>query len=84
VEIPGIENHGGITHGKLNQAFLYGNPGYGYYDDPDLGPGLLADTLEFNFGATSDHYISVNLQTFTKVVDAMGGIDIVLPYVVDG
>jgi LCP family protein required for cell wall assembly len=84
VEIPGIESHGGITHGKLNQAFLYGNPGYGYTDDPDLGPGLLADTLELNFGATSDHYISVNLQTFTKAVDAMGGIDIVLPYVVDG
>ena len=84
VEIPGIESHGGITHGKLNQAFLYGNPGYGYTDDPDLGPGLLADTLELNFGASSDHYISVNLQTFIKAIDAIGGIDIDLPYVVDG
>lgn len=84
VEIPGIEDHGGITHGKLNQAFLYGNPGYGYTDDPDLGPGLLADTLELNFNAHSDFYISANLQTFTKAVDALGGIDIVLPYVVDG
>ena len=84
VEIPGIESHGGITHGKLNQAFLYGNPGYGYTDDPDLGPGLLAETLELNFGATSDHYISVNLQTFVKAIDAIGGIDIDLPYVIDG
>jgi LCP family protein required for cell wall assembly len=84
VEIPGIESHGGITHGKLNQAFLYGNPGYGYYDDPDLGPGLLAETLELNFGASSDYYISANLQTFVKAVDVIGGIDIVLPYVVDG
>jgi LCP family protein required for cell wall assembly len=84
VEIPGIESHGGITHGKLNQAFLYGNPGYGYTDDPDLGPGLLADTLELNFGASSGHYISTNLQTFTKAIDAIGGIDIDLPYVVDG
>jgi LCP family protein required for cell wall assembly len=84
VEIPGIESHGGITHGKLNQAFLYGNPGYGYTDDPDLGPGLLADTLELNFGASSGHYISANLQTFTKAIDAIGGIDIDLPYVVDG
>lgn len=84
VEIPGIENHGGITHGKLNQAFLYGNPGYGYTNDPDLGPGLLAETLELNFGATSDHYLSINLQTFVKAIDAIGGIDIDLPYVVDG
>ena len=84
VEIPGLESHGGITHGKLNQAFLYGNPGYGYNDSPDLGPGLLADTLELNFGATSDHYLSVNLQTFVRAIDAIGGIDIDLPYVVDG
>ncbi len=84
VEIPGIESHGGITHGKLNQAFLYGNPGYGYTDDPDLGPGLLAETMELNFGASSDYYISANLQTFVKAVDVLGGIDIVLPYVVDG
>jgi len=84
VEIPGIEDHHGITHGKLNQAYLYGNPGYGYYDDPALGPGLLADTLEVNFGIETELYIAANLQTFTKAVDAIGGIDINLPYVVDG
>jgi len=84
VEIPGIESHGGITHGKLNQAFLYGNPGYGYTDNPDLGPGLLAETLELNFGAASDYYISANLQTFVKAVDAIDGIDIDLPYAIDG
>jgi LCP family protein required for cell wall assembly len=84
VEIPGIESHGGITHGKLNQAYVYGNPGFGYYDDPDLGPGLLADTLVHNFGARVDHYLALNLETFTKVVDAIGGIDIDLPTVVDG
>jgi LCP family protein required for cell wall assembly len=84
VEIPGIEIRSGITHGKLNQAFLYGNPGYGYFDDSRLGPGLLADTLTSNFGTHSEHYISVNLQTFTKAVDALEGIDIELPEVVDG
>ena len=42
VEIPGISDHYGITHGKINQAYLYGNPGYGYYDGSDFGPGLLA------------------------------------------
>ena len=83
VEIPGIEDHG-ITHGKLNQAFLYGNPGYGYSDNPDLGSGLLANTIAINFDITAEHYLAVNLQTFSRVVDAIGGVDIKLPYIVDG
>ena len=84
VEIPGIEDHGGITHGKLNQAYLYGNPGYKYYDGEGLGPGLLARTLEHNFGAQVNHYIAINLQSFARIVDELGGIDIDLPFVVDG
>jgi len=84
VKIPGIKSHHGITHGKLNQAYLYGNPGYGYFDGPGQGPGLLALTLEHNFGTRVDHYLAVNLQTFSRFVDALGGIDISLPYVVDG
>jgi LCP family protein required for cell wall assembly len=84
VEIPGIADHNGITHGKLNQAFLYGNPGYHYYDGSGQGPGLLARTLEHNFGAQVDHYAAVSLQAFVRIVDALEGIDITLPYVVDG
>jgi LCP family protein required for cell wall assembly len=84
VEIPGIESHHGITHGKLNQAFLYGNPGFGYYDGPGQGPGLLTVTLEHNFDAQADHYVAVNLQAFSGIIDSVGGIDINLPYVVDG
>jgi polyisoprenyl-teichoic acid--peptidoglycan teichoic acid transferase len=84
VEIPGIESHGGITHGKLNQAYLYGNPGYGYNEGDGLGPGLLAQTLEHNFGAQVDHYVAVNIQSFAQIVDALGGININLPFVVDG
>ena len=84
VEIPEIEDHNGITHGKLNQAFLYGNPGYNYYDGPGQGPGLLALTLEHNFAAQVDHYVAVNLQTFVRIVDTLGGIDLTLPYVIDG
>lgn len=84
VAIPGIEDRSGITQGKLNQAFLYGNPGYKYYDGRGQGPGLLAETLERNFGAHVDHYVAVNLQTFVRIIDALGGIDIELPYEVDG
>ena len=84
VEIPGISSHAGITHGKLNQAYLYGNPGFGYYGGPGQGPGLLALTMQQNFGTHVDHYVAVNLKTFVRVVDAVGGIDIELPYAVDG
>jgi LCP family protein required for cell wall assembly len=84
VEIPGISDHYGITHGKLNQAYLYGGPGMGYYNEPGFGPGLLARTLQQNFGVQADHYGAINMQAFVKIIDAVGGIDIYLPTDVDG
>ncbi len=84
VEIPGISDHYDITHGKLNQSYLYGGPGMGYYDGPGAGPGLMARTLDLNFGLRVDHYGAVNMQTFVKIVDAVGGLDINLPHDVDG
>ncbi len=84
VEIPEIENSYGVTHGKLNQAYFYGTPGMGYYKGPGAGAGLLARTLNLNFGLTVDHYGAVNMSTFVKIVDAVGGIDVYLPQDVDG
>lgn len=84
VEIPEIEEHYGITHGKLNQAYFYGTPGMGYYEGPGAGAGLLARTLDLNFSLAVDHYGAVNMQTFVKMVDAVGGIEIYLPTDVDG
>jgi LCP family protein required for cell wall assembly len=84
VEIPDISHFYDITHGKLNQAYLYGGPGMGYYDGPGGGPGLLARTLDLNFGLRVDHYGAVNMFTFVKIVDAVGGLDIYLPNDVDG
>jgi len=84
VEIPEIEEEHGITHGKLNQAYFYGTPGMGYYKGPGQGAGLLARTLDVNFDLRVDHYGAVNMQTFVKLVDAAGGIDIYLPTDMDG
>jgi len=56
VEIPEIKEPYGITHGKLNQSYFYGSPGMGYYKGPGAGPGLLARTLDLNFGFRPDHY----------------------------
>ena len=85
VQIPDIaDNLNGQEHEKLNQAYLYGNPGFGYSDDPAGGPGLLARTITLNFGTQIDHYTAVNMRTFEKIVDAVGGIDVTLPDTVDG
>jgi len=85
VEIPEIsDNLKGQDHEKLNQAYLYGNPGFGYYEGPGAGPGLLARTLSLNFGLTPDRYVGVNMRTFEKIVDAVGGIDVNLPDGMDG
>ena len=83
VEIPGISDHHGITHGKLNQAYLYGNPGMGYYDGPGEGPGLMARTLELNFGLRVDHYLALDTDTFVKMIDAVGGVDITVDSPID-
>jgi LCP family protein required for cell wall assembly len=82
VEIPFIaDNIDGQDHEKLNQAYLYGQPGdgFGYWDDPSRGPGLLALTMNLNFGVVTDHYIAVNMRTFVNVVNAVDGIDINIP-----
>ena len=83
VEIPGLVEHG-ITHGKLNQGYTYGTPAFGYIDEPNQGLGLMAKTMEYNFDVHVDNGIAINLQSFIRIVDVLGGIDIYLPYTVDG
>lgn len=71
VKIPGIEHNLKTDHQKLNTAYTYGNPEY--------GPGLLARTLDLNFGLKVDHYIVANMNVFVDVVDALGGLDVTIP-----
>jgi LCP family protein required for cell wall assembly len=84
VDIPGISDHYGITHGLLNQSYFYGVPAMGYYNGSGGGAGLLAETLKQNFDLDVDNYVVVNMYSFVKFVDALGGIDVDLPRPVDG
>ncbi len=77
VSIPGVTKD--ITPGKLNQAYFYGSPGMGYYQEEDQSPGLLAKTLQFNFNLIAERYFSVNTRIFRQMVDQIGGIDVNLP-----
>lgn len=79
VYIPHIaDNLNGQDHEKLNQAFLYGQPGFKYWDHPSQGSGLLALTLNENFGVRVDHYVTVNMRTFVNIVNAVGGIELTI------
>ncbi len=84
VQIPEIYDNTGQDHDKLNTAYFYGNPGLHFWDHPSQGPGLLARTLELNFGVKVDHYIAVSMDVFVNLVDALGGIDVTLAEEVDG
>lgn len=78
VDIPALADHG-ITQGKLNQAYFYGSEGMGLYDGSGYGSGLLAQTLQEEFGLHVDHYLAVNLNSFRNIIDGIGGIDVYLP-----
>jgi len=49
---------------KLNAACTYG------------GPQLVADTIEYNFGINIDHYVMVDFEMFTNIIDCLGGVDV--------
>ena len=56
---------------KINAAFGIG------------GPQLMVRTVEQDTGLTIDDYIEVNFLGFVKVIDALGGVNICLPFAVD-
>jgi len=84
VKIPEVKDDLGTDRQKLNTAYTYGNPGLHFWENPSQGPGLLARTLDLNFGLRPDHYLAVNMNVFVDVVDALGGLDITLAEGVDG
>jgi len=43
---------------------------------PGGGPGLVKETLLYNFGITIHHYARVDFDGFKEIVDILGGIDI--------
>ena len=45
---------------------------------PGGGPGLLAETLRINLGIPIDHWVRIDYEGFARVVDALGGVDMVV------
>ncbi len=74
VPIPGMDVHG-IPANRIKAAFAYGV----HYQVPGGGPGLLVDTLAYNFGVVVDRYAVANFNAFAAGIDAVGGIDLYVP-----
>ncbi len=56
----------GYTMQRINSAWPVG------------GIELVKDTLEYNFGIYPDHYLLVQFSDFPRLIDAIGGIDVVV------
>ena len=67
----------------LNQAYFFGTPGMQYYTGEGFGAGALAETIQYNFGVSPQQYVVINFNGFIQLVDALGGIEVELPEVVD-
>ncbi len=57
---------------RINTAYQFGE----LYDYPGGGPGLLKDTILFNFGLQIDHTAMVDFDGFRRIVDTLGGIEV--------
>ena len=68
---------------KINQAYLFGTPGWGGYLGEGIGANSLAEVIRYNFGVTPEHYAVVNFDTVINFIDAIGGVEVNLPYWVE-
>ncbi len=70
VEIPGFGRN------RINTAFVYGSQG----NNPAAGAALSMQTIEYNLGIPIDHYVLVDFSAVVRGVDAIGGIDVDVPF----
>ncbi|MCC7445941.1 MAG: LCP family protein [Anaerolineae bacterium] len=79
VDIPGdtvVRNNYGLQ--RVNSAYVIGElarPGY--------GPQLAMQTVQYNLGMRINHYVVFEFNTVINAVDAVGGIDINVPYTIN-
>ncbi|MBR5913481.1 MAG: LCP family protein [Selenomonadaceae bacterium] len=57
----------GYGFDKINAAYAYG------------GEPLTEKTVENLLGIDIDHYVMINVRSFVKIIDAIGGVDIYVP-----
>jgi polyisoprenyl-teichoic acid--peptidoglycan teichoic acid transferase len=74
VQIPAMD-----TEGKINIAHFLGDA----YNYPGGGPALAMETVKQELGLPIDYYVRFNFDSFEKVVDAIGGVEICVAEAID-
>ncbi len=69
----------GVGENRINTAHFFAE---GQVEDS--GPAAAMQTIEANFGVDVEYYVRIRFEGFAEVVDAMGGLDIVLPEPMSG
>ena len=71
VPIPGLEEHN-ISQFRINAAYGYGES----FNGRGQGVVKFSETMYQNYGVTFDRYVVAHFNTFTELVDQIGGVDI--------
>lgn len=58
----------------INRIYILGE-----LERPGFGPRKLAEVVQYNLGMAVHSYVAVSFESFIRVVDAVGGIDITVP-----
>lgn len=69
----------GVGENRINTAHFFAESQVEY-----SGPQAAMDTIKANFGVDVDYFVRIRFEGFAEVVDAMGGLDIVLPEPMSG
>jgi LCP family protein required for cell wall assembly len=79
--VPIMLGNGKATSQRINQAYADGVSGMGTVaaNDPTAGAAVANATLEHLLGIHIDHWIGLDFQAFKTAVDAVGGVDVVVP-----
>jgi len=64
---------------RINTAFVYGSAG----NNPAGGALLSMQTVEYNLGVPINHYVLVDFSAVVKGIDAIGGIDVNVPFTIN-
>ena len=70
VDVPGYS-----SLQRINSAMVLGE-----LEQPNYGPTLAMQTVQYNFGMPIHNFIALDFQAVTDLVDALGGVDIEVPY----
>jgi LCP family protein required for cell wall assembly len=70
-----IEGHG---RDRINTALVHGAKEQD--NDLEAGIALLSQTVERTLGIAIDHYVVVDFRAVVRSIDALGGIDVYVPY----